>query len=172
MVTGILRPVLNTATPFIVSLLSIASLGGVTLLLSCLQDILSVLTLHLRCCSLITTRICRWQLDSLGGLWNLFRGGLSYRLTESTANSNLLALRQTLERASRANRLICVRCRSTLSRDTPLHRVDIPPPHCSHIFGTLRICKQGCGLSRLRAANSTTNRSRSELRAFKLRFES
>ena len=33
-----------------------------------------MLTLHLRLCWIVTRAVCLWQLDSLSGLWNLFRG--------------------------------------------------------------------------------------------------
>jgi phosphatidylinositol glycan class Q protein len=35
---------------------------------------MALLTLHLRICHGITSLLVRWQLSSLGGLWNLFRG--------------------------------------------------------------------------------------------------
>lgn len=50
------------------------SLLGLTVFLSALQDGLALFALHLTLCEKATSFIVRWQLHSLGGLWNLFRG--------------------------------------------------------------------------------------------------
>jgi phosphatidylinositol glycan class Q protein len=48
--------------------------GGLTLFLALTRDTLALLTLHLRICHKLASRLVRWQMSSLGGLWNLFRG--------------------------------------------------------------------------------------------------
>lgn len=55
-------------------LLSILSLTGFTTLLAASHDILNLLTLHLLFGYNVMRAVCVWQIDSLGGLWNLFRG--------------------------------------------------------------------------------------------------
>ncbi|WWD16402.1 hypothetical protein CI109_100828 [Kwoniella shandongensis] len=55
-------------------ILAASSLGGLTLSLSILGDCFSLLTLHLYVCYRGMKLVYAWQVDSLGGLWNLFRG--------------------------------------------------------------------------------------------------
>ncbi|ORX35281.1 N-acetylglucosaminyl transferase component-domain-containing protein [Kockovaella imperatae] len=47
---------------------------GLTLALAVVHDALLLSSLHLRLCWNLTRWICLWQLESLSGLWNLFRG--------------------------------------------------------------------------------------------------
>lgn len=54
--------------------LAFFSLFGLTTLLAALQDVLAIGTAHITVCEKATSLIVRWQLSSLGGLWNLFRG--------------------------------------------------------------------------------------------------
>lgn len=61
----------------LITFLALASLGGLTLFLAALEDVVSLFTMHLRFCDIMTRGICRWQLASLSGLWNLFRGELA-----------------------------------------------------------------------------------------------
>lgn len=51
-----------------------ASMGGLTIILALTRDLISVLTLHLRLCHFLTSSVFAWQMSSLRGLWNLFRG--------------------------------------------------------------------------------------------------
>jgi phosphatidylinositol glycan class Q protein len=67
-------PRLPSLLPTAVHILATASMGGMTLLLALTKDALGLATLHITLCDRITRAICLWQLDSLGGLWNLFRG--------------------------------------------------------------------------------------------------
>lgn len=69
-------PLLDTQTPMLVDILAWFSLGGLSLLLAILGDLIGLLTLHLSLCGLLTSSLFRWQLYSLGSLFNLFRGGL------------------------------------------------------------------------------------------------
>ncbi|WVQ78884.1 hypothetical protein IAT38_000975 [Cryptococcus sp. DSM 104549] len=69
-----LTPKIDYLTPVVLSGLSFASLGGLTLLLALLQDIANLLTLHLNVCYRLMRVLYGWQVESLGGLWNLFRG--------------------------------------------------------------------------------------------------
>ena len=67
-------PHITTHLPSLVRLVSLASLLGATSALALTRDVLRLLTLHLYVGSRLTRAICSWQLDTLGGLWNLFRG--------------------------------------------------------------------------------------------------
>lgn len=67
-------PYIQDNISHIVAAYTFISLFGLTVLLSALQDGLALLALHLRVCERATSFIFRWQLHSLGGLWNLFRG--------------------------------------------------------------------------------------------------
>lgn len=49
---------------------------GLTTLLAIAHDIINLLTLHMFFGYKIMRAVCGWQIDSLGGLWNLFRGTL------------------------------------------------------------------------------------------------
>lgn len=69
-----LSPLVVHHLPTILAVVSFVPLGGLTLLLVTAQDALSLLTLHLRLCHILGSSLCRWQLSSLSGLWNLFRG--------------------------------------------------------------------------------------------------
>lgn len=67
-------PFLAAYGPNLLLLLGLTGHGGLTLFLSVLRDVIKVLTLHLRLGHTITGYLVKWQLESLGGLWNLFRG--------------------------------------------------------------------------------------------------
>ncbi|AAW44966.2 GPI anchor biosynthesis-related protein, putative [Cryptococcus deneoformans JEC21] len=67
-------PSLHSLLPQLMYLLSILSLTGFTTLLAASHDILNLLTLHLLFGYNVMRAVCVWQIDSLGGLWNLFRG--------------------------------------------------------------------------------------------------
>ena len=67
-------PHISTHMPIILSLLCTISLLGATSTLSLLQDLLRLTTLQLHIAHCLTRVIWTWLLDSLGGLWNLFRG--------------------------------------------------------------------------------------------------
>jgi len=67
-------PHLSCHLPALLDIIAIAPLGGLTLLLAMTQDALALITLHLRLCHILSSTLCRWQMTSLGGLWNLFRG--------------------------------------------------------------------------------------------------
>lgn len=71
---GFIVPYLWQTTSHLIKALAIVALGGMTFFLAATQDIFALLTLHLHLCNAITSRICEWQLEALGGLWNLFRG--------------------------------------------------------------------------------------------------
>jgi hypothetical protein len=75
----IVLPQLHRHLPLLLDIISWSSYGGLTLMLSTLRDTISAVTLHLYISHRITLSLVRWQLDSLSGLWNLFRG--EYRLT-------------------------------------------------------------------------------------------
>ncbi|KAI9632798.1 N-acetylglucosaminyl transferase component-domain-containing protein [Dioszegia hungarica] len=70
----IMLPMTQSLALLLTTALAITSLAGLTLFLAALEDVVSLFTLHLRLCNTMTRGICRWQLASLGGLWNLFRG--------------------------------------------------------------------------------------------------
>lgn len=65
---------LNDISPFVISVLAFSSVGGLTFLLAVLNDLINLLTLHITLCAKITGLVFSWQLDSLGSLFNLFRG--------------------------------------------------------------------------------------------------
>ncbi|WWC96860.1 hypothetical protein V866_003735 [Kwoniella sp. B9012] len=65
---------LDTLLPLIIRLFALSSLGGLTLTLSLPKDTITILTSHLYLCHMLMRYIFNWQLDSLSGLWNLFRG--------------------------------------------------------------------------------------------------
>ncbi|WVQ93661.1 hypothetical protein IAU59_000737 [Kwoniella sp. CBS 9459] len=69
-----IEPLLHTYGFAWIHLIAWTSLGGLTFTLAILNDLLSLLTLHLSVCHVLMRLIYKWQLDSLGGLWNLFRG--------------------------------------------------------------------------------------------------
>jgi phosphatidylinositol glycan class Q protein len=71
---AIIHPVLQVHLPSLLHIMSLSGYGGFTLFLSLARDTLALLTLHLRICHEIMSLLVRWQLSSLGGLWNLFRG--------------------------------------------------------------------------------------------------
>ncbi|KAK4684624.1 phosphatidylinositol N-acetylglucosaminyltransferase subunit Q, partial [Tremellales sp. Uapishka_1] len=70
----LLQPILGIATPILLRILAFSSLGGATLFLSLLQDLLSLLTLNIDLSYRLTATVCKFQLDNLSGLFNLFRG--------------------------------------------------------------------------------------------------
>ncbi|WVQ65008.1 uncharacterized protein L199_003178 [Kwoniella botswanensis] len=70
----IMIPHLDTLLPLIIRLFALSSLGGLTLTLSLLKDTITILTSHLYLCHILMRYIFNWQLESLSGLWNLFRG--------------------------------------------------------------------------------------------------
>ncbi|KIR51787.1 phosphatidylinositol glycan, class Q [Cryptococcus gattii Ru294] len=67
-------PSFHSLLPRLIYLLSIFSLMGLTTLLAIAHDIINLLTLHILFGYKIMRAVCGWQIDSLGGLWNLFRG--------------------------------------------------------------------------------------------------
>ncbi|OWT35619.1 phosphatidylinositol glycan, class Q, partial [Cryptococcus neoformans Bt1] len=67
-------PLLHSLLPRLIYLLSILSLTGFTTFLAASHDMLNLLTLHLLFGYKVMRAVCGWQIDSLGGLWNLFRG--------------------------------------------------------------------------------------------------
>ncbi|XAO26769.1 hypothetical protein I312_105610 [Cryptococcus bacillisporus CA1280] len=67
-------PSLHSLLSRLIYLLSIFSLMGLTTLLAIAHDIINLLTLHMFFGYKIMRAVCGWQIDSLGGLWNLFRG--------------------------------------------------------------------------------------------------
>ncbi|WVW80270.1 hypothetical protein I302_102248 [Kwoniella bestiolae CBS 10118] len=70
----IVIPHLERLLPSLTQLFALSSLGGLTFTLSLLRDTLTILTSHLHLCHVLMRYIFDWQLESLGGLWNLFRG--------------------------------------------------------------------------------------------------
>ncbi|WVR03731.1 hypothetical protein IAU60_000726 [Kwoniella sp. DSM 27419] len=60
--------------PLLTTVLAWSSFGGLALTLAVTTDLLSLLTLHLYLSYKLMRGICLWQLESLSGLWNLFRG--------------------------------------------------------------------------------------------------
>ena len=94
-------PVFATAYPYIIVTLALASGGGFTLLLCLISDLLALVTLHLRICHVLASRVCLWQLDSLSGLWNLFRG-----VYTGIRNAASLMSRETMERSAWPDRLV------------------------------------------------------------------
>ncbi|WVF66029.1 hypothetical protein IAT40_000767 [Kwoniella sp. CBS 6097] len=69
-----IEPLLQAYGPILLQIIAWTSFGGLTLTLAILSDILSIFTIHLHLCHILMRTIYRWQLESLGGLWNLFRG--------------------------------------------------------------------------------------------------
>ncbi|OCF44126.1 hypothetical protein I317_02080 [Kwoniella heveanensis CBS 569] len=67
-------PLLRTYGPTLIQTIAWISFGGLTFTLAIINDLLSLLAIHLHVCHILMRAIYRWQLDSLGGLWNLFRG--------------------------------------------------------------------------------------------------
>ncbi|RSH94809.1 phosphatidylinositol N-acetylglucosaminyltransferase subunit gpi1 [Saitozyma podzolica] len=126
---------LPSLLPTAVHILAVASLGGMTLLLALTKDALALATLHIALCDRITRAICLWQLDSLGGLWNLFR-----EQENSCADRKKWSLtvvrREAVERSPPTNRFVRVRPRPALPRYTALHRLGISVPHGGGIRGT------------------------------------
>ncbi|ORY29757.1 N-acetylglucosaminyl transferase component-domain-containing protein [Naematelia encephala] len=72
--SSFLSPVLQDNYQVIYMVLAHASLGGLTLWLALLSDVFRLITTHLYLGYRLTSTICIWQLRSLGGLFNLFRG--------------------------------------------------------------------------------------------------
>ncbi|WRT65803.1 uncharacterized protein IL334_002752 [Kwoniella shivajii] len=70
----LLIPFLRSFLPTFIQIFALVSLGGFTLTLSLLDDTLSILTSHFYLCHVLMKYIFNWQLQSLSGLWNLFRG--------------------------------------------------------------------------------------------------
>ncbi|TFK68904.1 Gpi1-domain-containing protein [Pluteus cervinus] len=60
--------------PHIISVVSVLSFGGTTMLISSCMDLLSLMTLHLYICYVISNFIYRKMLQTAGSLWRLFRG--------------------------------------------------------------------------------------------------
>ena len=106
---------------------ALSSMGGLTVFLAFCRDLSSLLTLHLRLCHFLTSSICAWQLSSLRGLWNLFRGQSSLNDSEAVHLEvlNSLIFRQKVECASSTNRFIRLRCRSTLPRHIAIYRINL-----------------------------------------------
>lgn len=75
--TDLVSPNLPAISMLFTQILAFSCLAGLTMGLSVLRDIIYLSTTHLRLSYLITKAICALQLDSLGGLWNLFRGQYS-----------------------------------------------------------------------------------------------
>ncbi|KAI0772949.1 Gpi1-domain-containing protein [Trametes elegans] len=60
--------------PTLIWLIGLAGCCGMTMIVSLLSDVLSVLTVHLYACYLISATVFSQQLSLAGSLWNLFRG--------------------------------------------------------------------------------------------------
>jgi len=130
-------PILSTYLPLLLGIMSTSGYGGFTLFLSLTRDTLSLLTLHLRVCHEITSILVRWQLSSLSGLWNLFRG----TLIEVGVS---LIDREEVECPSTTNRFIYLRRRPAISRDTFVHRIRFPSADSGHLCGIIRFCTLFC----------------------------
>ncbi|KAH9903313.1 N-acetylglucosaminyl transferase component-domain-containing protein [Cubamyces lactineus] len=68
---------LERAAPYLPALIwaiGIAGCCGMTMIVSLLSDTLSLFTMHLYACYIISATIFRHQLSLAGSLWNLFRG--------------------------------------------------------------------------------------------------
>lgn len=57
----------------LIALLVTAPFLGLSSALALASDAITLVTLHLRLCYLVTAALCRWQLSALRGLWDLFR---------------------------------------------------------------------------------------------------
>ncbi|WWC88050.1 uncharacterized protein L201_002953 [Kwoniella dendrophila CBS 6074] len=67
-------PSLKNLLPLLLQFFALSSLGGLTVAISLLVDTINILTSHLHLCYILMKHIFNWQLESLSGLWNLFRG--------------------------------------------------------------------------------------------------
>ena len=155
--TATICPPVIRNLPAILAVLAYAPLGGLTLLLAILQDALGLITLHLRLCHVLASTLCRWQISSLGGLWNLFRGEL---LLVRPGEEAVIDSRQTVERSQTTDRLVRVRRGSALPRHLALHRLHLPLAHCGYIRRPL------CASEPLQQAGSAFLTLRSASRPF------
>ncbi|RXK39660.1 hypothetical protein M231_03014 [Tremella mesenterica] len=69
-----LTPLLIEYTEKTVDILSLGSLGGLTISSCMISDLLKLLFVHMEGCYWFMSKLCGWQIESLSGLWNLFRG--------------------------------------------------------------------------------------------------
>ena len=67
----------ETALPYFVLAVSIASCFGATFFCCIFSDILHLVTAHLRFADMLVALVYRWEMSSLYSLWNLFRGEIS-----------------------------------------------------------------------------------------------
>ncbi|WWC60412.1 uncharacterized protein I303_102984 [Kwoniella dejecticola CBS 10117] len=70
----IVGPLLPVILPALIRIVASLSMLGLTFTISFLKDSISILTAHFYLCHVIMRWIFDWQLESLSGLWNLFRG--------------------------------------------------------------------------------------------------
>ena len=64
---------------------------GMTMIVSLLSDIISLFTLHLRVCYILSATAFRHELGLAGSLWNLFRGrSLEFACTVLCATHSLV----------------------------------------------------------------------------------
>nr|ODN90346.1 hypothetical protein L204_05950 [Cryptococcus depauperatus CBS 7855] len=70
----VVAPLLDAYLSCVLTILSWLSLTGLTTTLALVSDLLSLLSLHLWFSFKMMNLVYEWQVSSLGGLWNLFRG--------------------------------------------------------------------------------------------------
>ncbi|WVO14708.1 hypothetical protein L204_102346 [Cryptococcus depauperatus] len=71
---NVVAPLLDAYLSCVLTILSWLSLTGLTTTLALVSDLLSLLSLHLWFSFKMMNLVYEWQVSSLGGLWNLFRG--------------------------------------------------------------------------------------------------
>ncbi|KAL7424619.1 pig-Q [Cryptotrichosporon argae] len=72
--SAVILPLFHAHLALALRLAAATSALGLTFTLGLAADALALLTLHVRAAAWVLTQLARWQLDSLGALWNLFRG--------------------------------------------------------------------------------------------------
>lgn len=86
--TGLLRN-LGPYYPTLFWVVGAAGSCGMTMVVSLLSDIITLFTLHLRICYILSATAFRHELGLAGSLWNLFRGRFGETAQDSSTDSAL-----------------------------------------------------------------------------------
>ena len=126
-------PQLTTHAAGTVNILAWSSLGGLTLLLSMLHDLLGFLTIHLTISARLTSVIFPRSTVQSVPRYVFTHVAVSYEADKDN--------RKKMERPSRTNGHIRIRRRSALPRHTAFHSIRISLSYRAHIHSILRTGK-------------------------------
>lgn len=78
LIPDVVAPLLTEVQGPAITAILLVALGGLSFAFALLSDMVTLVTLHLRLCYTVMAKLCGWQLAALKGLYDLFRGELTY----------------------------------------------------------------------------------------------